>query len=168
MWWSSLLGRTIALYRGGYENRDAIKAELRLAFVRREKVILRQQGVRVMLCLFLRNIPPNVRKPKVEVTPLQDPFQPSSTPLGDARRYLCWNGVGTVISVDEVMMKIPTLIELVERNTEESVPVPTRYTLYSSNKWRNMACRLPKSAQESVYKEERLDSRQGLFLSFRC
>lgn len=38
----------------------------------------------------------------METTPLQDPFQPSSTPLGDARRYLCWNRVGTIISVDEV------------------------------------------------------------------
>lgn len=39
---------------------------------------------------------------QAETTPLQDPFQPSSTPLGDARRYLCWNRVGTIISVDEV------------------------------------------------------------------
>ncbi|CAN0425943.1 unnamed protein product [Ectocarpus fasciculatus] len=38
---------------------------------------------------------------QVETTPRQDPFQPSSTPLGDARRYLCWNRVGTIISVDE-------------------------------------------------------------------
>ncbi|CAN0566521.1 unnamed protein product, partial [Ectocarpus sp. 12 AP-2014] len=40
--------------------------------------------------------------PQVETTPRQDPFQPSSTPLEDARRYLCWNRVGTIISVDEV------------------------------------------------------------------
>lgn len=39
---------------------------------------------------------------QAKTTPMQDPFQPSSTPLGDARRYLCWNRVGTIISVDEV------------------------------------------------------------------
>jgi chromosome transmission fidelity protein 4 len=34
-------------------------------------------------------------------TPLQDPFMPSSSPLTDTRRYLCWNTIGTITSRDD-------------------------------------------------------------------
>ncbi len=34
-------------------------------------------------------------------TPLQDPFQPSSSPIGPRQRYLCWNGIGAVTIMEE-------------------------------------------------------------------
>ncbi len=34
-------------------------------------------------------------------TPLQDPFQSSSSPIGPRQRYLCWNGIGAVTIMEE-------------------------------------------------------------------
>ncbi len=40
-------------------------------------------------------------RPHESTTPLQDPFQTSSSPIGPRKRYLSWNGIGAVTIMEE-------------------------------------------------------------------
>jgi chromosome transmission fidelity protein 4 len=47
---------------------------------------------------------PAARRPwslPVPVARMQEPFQPSSTPIDDERRYLCWNSLGSICVITE-------------------------------------------------------------------
>ena len=59
----------------------------------------------------------------------QAPFMPSSTPIEDSRRYMCWNSVGSITSRDEGGVVASIEIDFNDKNSHRAVRFSDRFEL---------------------------------------
>lgn len=57
----------------------------------------------------------------VQLSKLQEPFMPSSSPIGESRRYMCWNAVGTITRRTEGFDTATVEIEFADKGRHHAV-----------------------------------------------